>query len=122
MNLFQKRVVDDKWCVLCGHQLEDIWRVFFNCRYALLQCWDKMGLRNKLETVIDSTENLLNEVFEMLSDNGRNTSSIFGMVVLKIWKERNSMVWDNTYKTPTEAMFALATFLREWIQAKLAAS
>lgn len=48
VNLYPKKVVEDKWCVLCGAQLEDTWHIFFNCRNAL-ECWDKAGLRDMLE-------------------------------------------------------------------------
>lgn len=43
VNLFTKKVVDDKWCVFYGTQFEDTWHVFFNCRYALSSVGIKKG-------------------------------------------------------------------------------
>lgn len=37
-------------------------------------------------------------------------------------EERNSMVWGNVCKSPTEVVFSLASMLREWLQAKLSAN
>lgn len=105
---FQKKVVEDKYFVLCENQLEDTWHVFFNCGYAL-QCWDKAGLPDKLESVIARSKILVDVFFEMLSDTGRNKATIFEMVTWQIWNDRNSMVLDNTCKSPSEAVSAWAT-------------
>lgn len=76
VNLFQKKVVDDKWCVLCGSQLEDTWHVFFSCRYAL-DCWDASGLRDKIELAITRADNFLDVIFRMLGDYDRTTGAIW---------------------------------------------
>lgn len=120
VNLLQKRVVDEKWCVLCVTQLEDTWHVFFNYLYAL-QCCDKVCLRDKLERAIINAESLLDAFFAMLGDNDRNTTIIFGMVTWQIWKKHNSMMWDNVKVTNRDCVLSVV-MLREWIQAKLAAT
>lgn len=54
----------------------------------------------------------------MLHESGGNTAAIFRILIWQIWKERNAMVWDNSCKTPVEAVCASVLVLREWLLAK----
>lgn len=72
-------MVNDKWYMFCGSQLEGTWHVFFNCHYAL-ECWDKAGLKNKLDSIILNANTFLEVIFAMLGDQDRNSAAIFGMV------------------------------------------
>lgn len=103
--------------MFCGSQLEDAWKVFFTCHCAS-ECWDKAGLKDKLEVIILNADNLLEFMFAMLGEPDRNAAAIFGMVAWQIWKERNSMLWDNVCRSPTDAVYAAGPLLAEWMQAR----
>ncbi|KAL6585656.1 hypothetical protein OROMI_002300 [Orobanche minor] len=79
----------------------------------------KVGLRRKIESINSSSESWLEVMFGVLGDDERNVSAKFGMVAWQIWKERNSLIWNGTCKTPIKAVYASATLLFEWIQSQV---
>lgn len=91
VNLFRKHLVDDKWCVFCGADMETTWHTFFSCPFAL-NCWTKAGLRHLIEHFILQCDSVRGLVMSLLVNLPRESANLFGVLIWQIWKERNSLL------------------------------
>lgn len=57
--------MDDKFCVLCGQDLETNWNLFVNCSFVW-ECWQKAAMSAPLEMEIQNCEGFADLVFRCL--------------------------------------------------------
>lgn len=53
-------------------------------------------------------------VFVMIGDDSNSHPIIFAMTLWQIWRERNSMVWNEKHKNVVAVVHEAASFLTEW--------
>lgn len=80
MNIFSKKIVEDKWYVMCGRDYETTWHTFFNCQYAL-EVWQVAGLATELESAIYHIDSAKELIFRLLTTLDKCAAKRFGFIL-----------------------------------------
>lgn len=113
VNLFAKKIIQDKWCIMCGRDLETNWHIFFNCCYAL-EIWEAAGLSRMIESVILQVDITKDLIFKVIADVNSKIAQSFGIILWQIWKQRNLKLWENKFDTPSRALFLADTLCADF--------
>lgn len=112
-NLFSKKVVNDKWCIMCGKDIETSWHLFFSCDFAM-KCWEVARLSDTIESNIRSVESLKDMILSLLSKSTAKIAHTVAILIWGIWKQRNMMLWEGRHDPPEKAVSLVITLQSEW--------
>ncbi|XP_019164368.1 PREDICTED: uncharacterized protein LOC109160535 [Ipomoea nil] len=110
-NLIIKRVEVDPTCKMCGLAHENIMHTFILCDYYR-HVWNISGLPI-MNIVVNSFLERLTIVFTMFTED---QSAAVVAVLYRIWRCRNSAVWDATLPRPTAAWTQATAALHSYRQ------
>ncbi|XP_019158174.1 PREDICTED: uncharacterized protein LOC109154890 [Ipomoea nil] len=97
-NLIIKRVEVDPTCQMCGLAHENVMHTFINCDYSR-HVWNISGLPIT-NIVVNSFPEWLTIVLTMFTED---QSAAVVALFYRLWRCRNSAVWDGTLPRPTAA-------------------
>ncbi|MBA0784357.1 hypothetical protein Gotri_001941, partial [Gossypium trilobum] len=113
----KKGIGHNNSCSLCGHMFEDLAHVLRDCPFSK-DAW-MLVLSEQLKQRFFSTSFpdwlLLNLCFhERLQGSGLTWSCLFGLIALRIWKNRNLFIFQNISWVVTEVVKASSCWARQY--------
>jgi hypothetical protein len=85
-------------CAVCNTEDEDIMHVFFMCQKSV-QCWQRTGLWDRLNTCLDVNKSVADNLFSILQRLDNEQQELFSVILWSLWKGRNNQIWDNVTNT-----------------------
>lgn len=102
-------------CPVCEKPglVESIWHLFIYCEFAR-RCWELIGIWDKLDGFCYEIDNTQDFFLHILSHCDREESEKVMATTWAIWRNRNQIVWEGKYGTPSQSVHAKAWSLMEW--------
>ena len=80
-----------------------------------MKCWELIGLDNTFRNLLCTANDFTSLLFDFLNKISAQQHELASMILLSLWKSRNSRLWEGTY-TPSESIVLRAkNSLQEWI-------
>ncbi|KAL8475941.1 hypothetical protein ACS0TY_028554 [Phlomoides rotata] len=112
-QLFIRNVVEDKMCAWCGRECESDWHVFMGCEYAR-GSWQNSDFFAEIEDAIQRANDLPDLIFNLLQFLHVEKRELFMVILWRIWKERNSMVFTGRSVAVAMVQQLSRNYLVEW--------
>lgn len=101
-------------CVVCNMELETSWHAFITCPFAC-DCWANSKLGQTVESQADVAEGFTHCLFKIIQDLNGAELSKFVTILWAIWKQRNSLLWNNRIDTPSRVVVTPMSSLYDWM-------
>lgn len=89
MRLHDKGVQCPSTCVLCSHELEEAWHLFFTCK-SNIPCCQQSGLWQYIDPLLETAESFPELFFSDISNLNEHRQENVAMLLWRIWKRRNN--------------------------------
>jgi len=113
-RLLEKGLPINDNCVHYEQLAETHIHTFFVCPKAM-KCWKLIELDNTVRNLLCTANDFTSILFDFLNKISAQQHKLASMILLSLWKSRNSRLWEGTY-TPSESIVLRAkNSLQEWI-------
>ncbi|XP_075492415.1 uncharacterized protein LOC142530463 [Primulina tabacum] len=114
INMQNRGIQVASLCVVCNKELDTSWHTFITCPFAR-ECWTNAKLRQAVDFNADTTEGFTQWVFKIIQDLSGAELSKFVTILWAIWKQKNSLLWNNHIDTLSRVVVRAMRFLNDWI-------
>jgi hypothetical protein len=109
-NLFQKGVMRDKMCPICGMEEETVSHIIWECESAL-DVWE--GSTRKLQKLASRGRGFT-FVFEEVAESCDKEVELFSVIARRIWLRHNRIIHDNSFTHPIQLVREATMYLDEY--------
>ncbi|XP_073064130.1 uncharacterized protein [Primulina eburnea] len=90
------------------------WHTFISCPFAR-ECWENAKVLQKIESQADGAEGFTHWIFKCIKELSGAEMNKIVTILWAIWKQRNSLLWNNHIDSPSRAVDTALRFLYDWI-------
>lgn len=113
-NLRRKHVNVHPICKICKLSEETIDHILISCPFAS-RCWEI----SNLQVVLNSDWPIFQRIVMFFDSLDLKVLEVCCSILWSLWNHRNSVVWDNKYKTCAQVLNEASSSLFQWQQAQV---
>lgn len=105
--------------MICNAGFENDWHIFIECplarKFSRMMGFETIIIVDKAAEFHTIQEVILKVLHELTNDQ----ASIFVMLIWRIWKTRNDILWENKFTSVAQLISIAKSLLNEWLAVRV---